>query len=128
MNLFTLIVSAIFKITERIGAIFVMQIKYNRTPYQRYDQSNCGQLYNFYRRLTINLRIDIALFQLSIHSNMSLTFTLTSKSVLASCYFLAIDLNDGEFGLTDFETYHTISNVNASNNKFYFDEKEIVNS
>jgi len=79
VNLFTLIVSAIFEITERIGAIFVMQIKYNRTPYQRYDQSNCGQLYNFYRRLTINLRIDIALFQLSIHSNMSLTFTLTGK-------------------------------------------------
>jgi len=28
----------------------------------------------------------------------------------------------------DFETYHTISNVNSSNNKFYFDkdDKEIV--
>ncbi|KYM96687.1 hypothetical protein ALC62_12651 [Cyphomyrmex costatus] len=39
-------------------------------------------------------------------------------------------LSDGDYelGLTDFETYHTISNVNSSNNKFYFDEddKEIV--
>ncbi|KYM82404.1 hypothetical protein ALC53_07192 [Atta colombica] len=34
----------------------------------------------------------------------------------------------GDYELTDFETYHTISNVNSSNNKFYFDEddKEIV--
>ncbi|KYN18664.1 hypothetical protein ALC57_09023 [Trachymyrmex cornetzi] len=50
---------------------------------------------------------------------MSLTFTLTGKScILATCYFLAIDLSDGDYevGLTDFETYHTISNVNSSNN------------
>ena len=35
---------------------------------------------------------------------------------------------DYELSLTDFETYHTICNVNSSNNKFYFDEdnKEIV--
>jgi len=25
----------------------------------------------------------------------------------------------------NFETYNTISNVNASNNKFYFDEKTV---
>jgi len=89
---------------------------------------NC--VYNFYKRLTINLRIGIALFQLSIHSNMSLTFTLISKSnVLMDCYF-SVDLSDGDYelGLTDFETYHIISNVNSSNNKFYFDEdnKEIA--
>ena len=52
------------------------------------------------------------------------------SSVLAACYFPAVDLSDGnyELGLTDFETYHTISNVNLLNNKFYFDEddKEIV--
>jgi len=57
-------------------------------------------------------RIDIALFQLSIHLNMSLIFMLTSKSILVACYFPSIDLSDGdyEFGLTDSETYHTISN------------------
>jgi len=62
---------------------------------------------------------------------MSLTFTLTGKSsVLAVSYFPAVDLSDGDYelGLTDFETYYTIPNVNSSNNKFYFDkdDKEIV--
>ena len=62
---------------------------------------------------------------------MSLTLTLTGKSsVLAVSYFPAIDLNDGDYelGLTNFETYHTIPNVNSSNNKFHFDNnnKEIM--
>lgn len=60
---------------------------------------------------------------------MSLTFTLTGKScILAVSYFPAVDLSDGsyELGLTDFETYYTIPNVNLSNNKFYFDNKEIT--
>jgi len=62
---------------------------------------------------------------------MSLTFTLTGKnSILAVSYFPAVDLSDGDYelGLTDFETYYTIPNVNSSNNKFYFDkdDKEIV--
>ena len=62
---------------------------------------------------------------------MSLTFTLTGKSsVLAVSYFPAIDLSDDDYelGLTDFETYYTIPNVNSSNNKFYYDkdDKEIV--
>jgi len=39
-------------------------------------------------------------------------------------------LSDGDYelGLTDFETYYTIPNVNSSHNKFYFDKdnKEIV--
>ena len=68
---------------------------------------NC--VYNFYRRSTINLRIDIALFQFSIYSNMSLTFTLTDKSsVLVACYFSVIDLSDGDYeiGLMDFEIYY----------------------
>jgi len=54
---------------------------------------------------------------------MSLTLTLSGKStVLAANYFLAIYLSDGgyEFDLAIFETYHTIPNVNESNNKFYF--------
>ncbi|KYQ50665.1 hypothetical protein ALC60_10244 [Trachymyrmex zeteki] len=59
---------------------------------------------------------------------MSLTFTLTGKSsVLAVSYFPAVDLNDADYelGLTDFETYHTLANVNSTNNKFYFDDDEI---
>jgi len=72
---------------------------------------NC--VYSFYRQLMINLRIDITLFQLSIHSNMSLIFTLSKSSVLAACYFPAVDLNDGDYELdvTNFESYHTISNA-----------------
>jgi len=49
---------------------------------------------------------------------MSLTFTLTGKSsILAVSYFPAVDLSDGDYelGLTDFETYYTIPNVNSSN-------------
>lgn len=62
---------------------------------------------------------------------MSLTLTLTGRSsVLAVNYFPAIDLTDADYelGLTDFETYHTIPNVNFSNNKFYYDndDKEIA--
>lgn len=63
---------------------------------------------------------------------MSLTLTLSGRSsVLAVHYSPAIDLtgdDDYELGLMNFETYHTISNVNASNNKFYFgdDDAEIT--
>jgi len=57
-----------------------------------------------------------------------LTLTLTGKSsVLAVNYSPAIDLSDGDYelGLMLFETYHTISNVNASNNKFYFGKDDV---
>ena len=60
---------------------------------------------------------------------MSLTFTLTGKSsTLAVSYFPSIDLSDGDYelGLTDFETYYTIPNVNLSNNKFYYDKDDKV--
>ncbi|XP_018398463.1 PREDICTED: uncharacterized protein LOC108776362 [Cyphomyrmex costatus] len=60
---------------------------------------------------------------------MSLTFTLTGKSsVLAVSYFPAVDLSDGDYelGLTDFETYYTLPNVNSTNNKLYFANEEIV--
>ena len=62
---------------------------------------------------------------------MSLTLTLSGKStVLAANYFSAIDLSDGDYelGLAIFKTYHTIPNVNESNNKFYFakDDAEIT--
>ena len=52
---------------------------------------------------------------------MSLTLTLSGKStVLAANYYSAIDLSDRDYelGLTIFETYHTILNVNKSKNKF----------
>jgi len=54
---------------------------------------------------------------------------LSGKSILAT-NFAFIDLNDGDYelGLGIFEIYHTISNVNESNNKFYFskDDAEIT--
>jgi len=59
---------------------------------------------------------------------MSLIITLTGKSnVLAATYFPAIDLSDDDYelGLMNFETYNTISNENASNNKFYYDENDM---
>jgi len=46
---------------------------------------------------------------------MSLIFTLTGKNnIFAVNYFPAVDLSlgDYELGLTDFETYYTISNIN----------------
>ncbi|KAL6268239.1 hypothetical protein P5V15_001353 [Pogonomyrmex californicus] len=58
---------------------------------------------------------------------MSLMLTLSGKnSVLAANYFPIIDLSDDDYelGLTILETYHMIPNVNASNNKFYFDEDD----
>ncbi|KYN28706.1 hypothetical protein ALC57_01872 [Trachymyrmex cornetzi] len=60
---------------------------------------------------------------------MSLMFMLTGKSsVLVVSYFPAIDLSDGayELGLTDFETYYTLVNVNSTNNKFYYDDFPLV--
>jgi hypothetical protein len=62
---------------------------------------------------------------------MSFTLTLSgTSSVLAASYSPVIDLTDGDYelGLALFETYHTIPNVNASNNKFYFgkDDMEIT--
>jgi len=59
---------------------------------------------------------------------MSLILTLTEKSnVLATTYFSAIDLSDDdcELDIMTFETYNIISNVNASNNKFYFGENDV---
>jgi len=54
---------------------------------------------------------------------MSLMLMLTGKSnVLAITHFPARDLSDDDYelGLMNFETYNIISNVNVSNNKFYF--------
>ena len=58
---------------------------------------------------------------------MSLTFTLTGKSsVFVLSYFSAVDLVDGDLSLMDFETYYILANVNLTNNKFCYDNEEIV--
>jgi len=46
---------------------------------------------------------------------MSLTFTLTGKSILVVSYFPAVELSDSDYelSLTDFVTYYTIPNVNS---------------
>jgi len=36
------------------------------------------------------------------------------------------NLGDYELGLTDFEMYYTLADVNSTNNKFYYDNEEIV--
>jgi len=81
-----------------------------------------------------NLKLDAQLRRSSIHRAVStittttimLTLTLTGKSrVLAVNYSPAIDLSDGDYELGLFETYHTISNVKASNNKFYFGKDDV---
>ena len=54
---------------------------------------------------------------------MSLTLTLTGRSsVLTVNNFPPIDLSDGQYelGLADLETFHTILNIDSSNDKFYF--------
>jgi len=110
----------------------VTKIEYNRTLYQTYNQTICGQLcLQFFRT------VDVCQFKARQYcptqysdsfSIMSLIFSLTGKSnVLATIYFPAIDLSDGDYelGLMNFETYNTIPNVNALNNKFYFDEDDV---
>lgn len=76
----------------------------------------------------MDLKRDDPLSYLSTQSTiMSFTLTLTGKSsALTVGYFPAIDLSDGDYelGLTNFETYHTIPNVNSFNNKFYFDNSD----
>jgi len=62
---------------------------------------------------------------------MSLMFTLTGKSsILTMSYFPAVDLDNGDYELvlTDFEMYYIlyIANINSTNNKFYYGNKEIV--
>lgn len=53
----------------------------------------------------------------------SLTITLNgNKSELNSDFFPPIELNNGEYviGLINFETFHSIPNVDETNNKFYY--------
>ena len=82
-------------------------------------------VYSFYE--TSNLRIDIALFNSVLVWNMSLTFTLTVRVASSPSYFLAIDLGNGDYelGLTDFETYYTLANINSTKNKFYYATRKL---
>ena len=55
---------------------------------------------------------------------MSLTLTLSRKStVLAANYFPVIDLSDGDYELD--LAIIPISNVNETNNKFYFAKDDV---
>jgi len=81
---------------ELLWYLDVTQIEQHALSTIKAIVDNC--VYSFYKRLTINLRINIALFQLSLRLNMSLTFTLTGKnSVLATCYFPTVDLSNGDW-------------------------------
>ncbi|KAL6263006.1 hypothetical protein P5V15_001139 [Pogonomyrmex californicus] len=55
---------------------------------------------------------------------MSLSLSFTG-SVITACYF-PLDLSDDDYelGLTNFETYNTIPNVDSTNNKFYYDDDD----
>lgn len=60
---------------------------------------------------------------------MSLTLTLTGKNnILTARYFPALDLSDDDYelGLTNFETYNTIPNIDSTNNRFYYDDDDKV--
>src|ERR1043166_70360 len=56
---------------------------------------------------------------------MSQTFTFTEKdSVLTTNFFPPLDVSSGGFalGLVDPHTFHSIPNIDESNNKLYFGE------
>jgi len=82
------------------------------------------------RSMCTNLKPDSALFN-SIFVERSFNHVADTyanrEEQRSTIYFPAIDLSDDDYelGLMNFETYNTISNVNASNNKFYFDENDV---
>lgn len=59
-----------------------------------------------------------------------MTITLSNQnSSLNADFFPPIDINDGgdwELGLVDFETFHVIPNIDSTNNKFYYNENEVI--
>ena len=66
----------------------------------------------------------------SYHKKMSHTFILKGReSVLTSDFFPPIKLDpDAEYsiGLTDFEVYNSIPNIDNTNNLFYYDQKSLI--
>jgi len=99
-------------------------------PIIRASVDNC--VCNFSERLMCtNLKPDNALFNSvfirRFFKHVANTYATGKSNSLATIYFSAIDLSDDDYelGLINFKTYNTISNVNASNNKFYFDENDV---
>lgn len=61
----------------------------------------------------------------------SITLTLTGNtSELQAEYFPSIDLSDGEYvcGLVNFQTFHSIPNVDQKNNLFFFGRDQNLNA
>ncbi|KAL6254325.1 hypothetical protein P5V15_014374 [Pogonomyrmex californicus] len=58
--------------------------------------------------------------------SLSLSFTERVASSRRAIFRLDLSDDDYELGLTNFETYNTIPNVDSTNNKFYYDDKTIV--
>lgn len=60
---------------------------------------------------------------------MSFTITLTGRGpIFEAEFFPPIDISDGsyELGLVDFQSFHSIANVDSSNNKFYYDKDKVI--
>lgn len=60
---------------------------------------------------------------------MSLTLTLTgNSSELSAYYFPPIELENDQYvvGLVDFQTFHSIPNIDKNNNKFYYDNDKVI--
>jgi hypothetical protein len=60
---------------------------------------------------------------------MSLTLTLSGNtSTLKTEYFPPIELHDNEYvcGLVDFQTYHSIPNIDEESNKFVIGDNTII--
>jgi len=78
-----------------------------------------------------HLKSDSALFNSvfveRFFNHVADTYANREEQRSRTTYFPAIDLSDDDYelGLMNFETYNTISNVNALNNKFYFDENDV---
>lgn len=90
-----------------------------------------GKISSWISDINLNYTRNVSHFSPDIHdsttTNMSFTSALTGRSnVLSAKYFPLIDLTDGEYelGLVYFETCSTIPNVERSNDKFYFRDKD----
>lgn len=61
---------------------------------------------------------------------MSLTFTFTgTESVLYADFFPPVELDplfDYELGLLGFESYNSIPNIDSTNNKFHFNNNDVI--
>jgi len=110
---------------ELVPYLDVMQIEYNRMPYQHYDQSKCEQLC----LQAVNNQFKnwhcILSTQYSFKHVTDIKLTRKNSGLLLSGRRFEQWRLRAQF---DSEIYHVISIINSLNNKFYFDEddKEIV--